>query len=296
MAASRAWGILLAGGDGTRLQEESRARYGYPRPKQFCDFDGRGTLLGKTVERVLALVPQPRVVVSINRSCRREAVEALEPWPRTRLVEQPHNRETTPGILLPLLQILREDPRATVLVLPSDHHVRHLAAFQAALRRCVHLVRANPDRLLLLGAVPEQPEKGYGWIVPRRLPGEPWAAVMSFREKPPPDEAERLWRHGALLNTFVMAASAHTLARLISRHVPEWWRALCLAGNAPEQIHQVYATLPSSNFSTEVLEHAENLRVVGMRAGWSDVGTPERLQRELLATPQSDPRHREATV
>src|SRR5690606_9944919 len=104
------WGIVLAGGVGSRLGKEAVRRYGYPRPKQFCDFDGRGTLLEQTISRALYLVPEERVVVVTTHPWSdQEAVECLEPFPRILHVRQPTGRDTGPGILLPLLRVLERD-------------------------------------------------------------------------------------------------------------------------------------------------------------------------------------------
>ena len=93
-----------------RLHAASIARYGYARPKQFCDFDGEGTLLARTIRRALRVVPEHRVVVIATEPWEREAQQSLAEFGRAALVMQPRNLDTTPGLLLPLLHILGVDP------------------------------------------------------------------------------------------------------------------------------------------------------------------------------------------
>ena len=276
------WAIVLAGGEGTRLESECVKRYGYPRPKQFCDFDGTGTLLDRTLKRATAIVPEQRIVVVTTRRHRAEADEVLFRWPNVLRVEQPRNAETTAGILLPMLHVLATDRTSSVVVLPSDHHVRHERAFIRALTRATALARKTPDGIVLLGARPELPEEGYGWIVPGGRADGGTRTVARFREKPPLDEVERLLESGALLNTFVLAARVEVLVALIAHHVPDAWSRLSTAWQSEARLERAYQDLPRSNFSKDVLERATALRVLPVSAGWSDVGTPDRLQREVL--------------
>jgi mannose-1-phosphate guanylyltransferase len=279
LTPARLWSIVLAGGSGTRLADASRRLYGYPRPKQFCDFDGRGTLLQQTIARARRLVPEERVVVVTTRACRAEALESLALTPSVVHIEQPRGRDTGPGLLLPLLHVLRSDPDALVVVLPSDHHVSDADGFAAAVARAAEVVqREHPGAVVLLGAVPDRLEDGYGWIEPDEANRR---KVAAFREKPPETLAQELLSRGALVNTFVMVGAVRTFSRLYARWAPRWWSALL----RPGEVEHAYEVLPPSNFSTEVLERAvEQLRVMPLgEVGWTDVGTPERLQRTLQA-------------
>jgi mannose-1-phosphate guanylyltransferase len=272
------WAIVLAGGCGKRLESESVRRYGYPRPKQFCDFDGRGTLLQQTIDRALLVVPEERVAVVTTRACRREALESLAPWPGLLHLEQPEGRDTAPGLLLPLLAVLRRDPGAIVAVLPSDHHVAHPRPFVRALERAAASARTAPGEIVLLGARLDLPEDGYGWITRAR-----GGRVERFDEKPSADALRQLVDSGALVNTFVMVGAASAFSWLFARWVPAWWQALVAAGEDAASVEGAYACLPPVNFSHAVLEHAvPHLRAQELGpVGWTDVGTPERLRRAM---------------
>ncbi|MFZ5476117.1 MAG: sugar phosphate nucleotidyltransferase [Myxococcota bacterium] len=278
------WVIVLAGGDGRRLESVAVGRYGYARPKQFCDF-GAGTLLARTLHRASHVAPPERVVVVTSRHHRPWAAECLAPWPAVRWVEQPSNRDTTPGLLLPLLHVLEADPDATVVVLPSDHFVDDDARFMEAAREAAESVDEEPHAILLLGANPGDDADGYGWIVPAPGAGR-WPAVAAFREKPEVEERQRLMERGALVNTFVMVARARAMAALAADYAPEWLAALRVATRDPARLDAVYSVLPPNNWSRVVLEHArERLRLVPLReVGWDDIGTPERLARALEQT------------
>ena len=275
------WAIVLAGGDGTRLVTECVRRYGYPRPKQYCDFDGRGTLLDRTLGRAAQVANDGRIVVVTTRAHRREADEVLSRWPDVTRVEQPRNADTTAGIILPLLHVLSQDPGATIVLFPSDHQVRDEGAFVRAASRAARVASVR-DCVVLLGAEPDGPEEDYGWIVPGSEAPAGDAVVQSFREKPPREEIGALLESGALLNTFVLAAPAYRLVELVASYTPLAWTLLSGAWGSAEAIERAYEKLPRSNFSRDVLERARSLRVLPVSAGWSDIGTPYRLHREVL--------------
>jgi len=274
------WTIVLAGGDGTRLASTCIDRFGYARPKQYCDFDGRGTLLDRTLARAAQVSDEDHIVVVTTRAHRREADEVLSRWPAVARVEQPRNADTTAGIVLPLLHVLAQDPGATIVLFPSDHQVRDEPVFVRAAVRAAD-VASTRDCVVLLGAEPDGPEEDYGWIVPEAAETSD-VVVERFCEKPPREEIDSLLESGALLNTFVLAAPAYRLVDLVATYVPVVWSLLSGAWGSADALERAYETLPRSNFSHDVLEHAQQLRVLPVSAGWSDIGTPYRLRREVL--------------
>lgn len=275
----RRYAIVLAGGEGRRLEPVCRRLYGYSRPKQYCRLGSDRTLLEETLWRAARFTgAADRILVSVSRSHRAEANETLAGWPGVVRVEQARNLDTTPGLLLPLLTVLTRDPWATVLVLPSDHHVSDDEAFVDALTRALPGLDADADAVLLAGARLREPEPDLGWIVPGPSVG-PWCAVRAFVEKPDDAQAAALHASGALANTFAFVARGSALARLFRRHAPQWWGALVNAYFDPEATDAAYRRLPPSSFSRDVLERATGaLGVVALEGvDWSDVGTPQRL-------------------
>ena len=278
------WVILLAGGSGVRLARESVRRFGYAKPKQYSDFGG-GTLLDLAIARARRQTQDRRIIVTTTRQHRGEALEILRRYPEVVHIEQPERRDTTSGLLWPLLQVRSWDPAALVVVLPTDHAVTDEDVFAASLREAIELVRANGDEFALLAAEPSGFDEDYGWVVP--ADHGRWPRVATFREKPPPDELTRLREAGALINTFVFAARAETLEQTFARWVPDCHDALRAALGDERKVEQAFEQLAHSSFSRAVLEHIPaQLRIVPLprSAGWSDIGTPERLARAPWVT------------
>lgn len=289
---SPAWVIVPAGGEGTRLQEFIRHALRSDCPKQFCRITGSRSMLRHTWDRARLLVPSERIVTVITTGQERH-LEGERPGkiPGTLLI-QPANRETGPGLLLPLLWIAGRDPGATVVIFPADHFIWEEARFVAAVRRSV-AAADRLDRLILLGVEAGGPETDYGWI----RPSAPVAAgsfaelrgVEGFVEKPDSKTAAALHREGCLWNTFVLAGRLRTYLRLAESGMPEILAALREVvprldpRSTPAELTGAYHAMRPTNFSKALLSrHPQDLLVLAARGiYWSDWGEPERVIRTL---------------
>jgi len=212
--------------------------------------------------------------------------------PGTVLV-QPQNRETAPGLLLPLLWIAARAPEAIVAVLSADHFVWEEDRFESHLRAAVVAAQRLPERLTLLGVEPDGPETGYGWIAPGDAIDAGVSAevyqVRKFCEKPDRWRAARFLARGYFWNTLVLAgrleACLGTAASCIP-HVLDPLRtaAACLGtpGESPA-LREAYRRIPTTNFSESILaRHPEHLMMLAARGvSWSDWGDPDRILRTL---------------
>lgn len=277
------WAIILAAGEGRRLGSLTRDDQGSSVPKQYCAFDGSETMLRWTVKRAARVVPVDQIVTVVAAQHRRWWRRELFDLPPENVVAQPRNKGTAVGLLLPLTEVLKRDPLATVVVLPSDHHVADEKILQQAILAAFRAVDADDGRVVLLGIAPRDSDADYGWIMTSDSEG-PVQRVASFVEKPAPELARRLMEQGGLLNSMIIAASGATLLRLYARSVPllldrfTTWRDR--AGGELGGLESLYVSLASSDFSRDVLERScDHLRVLEVPGcGWSDLGTPARLE------------------
>jgi mannose-1-phosphate guanylyltransferase len=302
------WGIVLAGGEGSRVQEFLAALCGGKGIKQYCAVLGRQSLLEKTLTRVESLLPPQRVVVIVDARHRAEAARQLAHWPQENILYQPANRETAPGILLPLAHISHRDPNAAVAVFPSDHFVRDERKFISWVGRAFAETEHFPEQATLLGMTPDRIEEGYGWIVPsgtaRSGRSRP---VLCFREKPSAAEAQSLMARGALWNTFVFAARARTLWEMASHTIPDITRDfemvkwMLASAHASIFVEHIYRNMRTVNFSVDVLSPmASRLRVIAVpEVGWSDWGSVDRIlasAKEMNCLPEIAARLKDAHI
>jgi mannose-1-phosphate guanylyltransferase len=295
----RRWGVVLAGGEGTRLRELTRRIAGDERPKQFCALLGGATLLAETRRRVALGVPGPRTLFSVSEAHARFYAGPLGDVEAGRLVVQPRNRGTAPAILYALLRVAAAAPLDPVAIFPSDHHVSDDAAFMAHVEAAFELVAARPDLVALLAAAPDRPETEYGWIEPAEAVSEPAGRpayrVRRFWEKPAPALARTLLDAGALWNTFVVIGRVAGLLGAIGRALPGLvgafrpLRRVLGTPAEPEVARAVYDGLPPADFSRGVLEpSAGALAVVPVHGvEWSDLGSADRVRaaRRAMADP-----------
>jgi mannose-1-phosphate guanylyltransferase len=289
------WAIILAAGDGSRIRPFMTDGEGHPIPKQFWPIEGRRTMLDWSIDRAEKLVARERIVVIVAEQHRIWWEGELQRVSPENVVVQPSNRGTAVGVLLPLLSVLRRDPDATILLLPSDHFVEQERTLRSAINDALRAAEVESSAAaVLMGMTPGTNDREYGWILParRRVP-EMATGVASFVEKPEAAEAGRLRRDGALINSFILTAKAQRLWKLCETTLPVVAESLRHVDPRPvtragrRALENAYSRLPSLDFSREVLsKNSSKLAVIPVpECGWSDLGTPARLMmfREVQA-------------
>ena len=292
MEAGGNWSVVLAGGDGVRLQPLSWRFATDGRPKQFCRLLDEHTLLGATRARLCHLVASESTLFVVNGNHRpfyREELRDLVPY---QLIEQPSNRGTGVAMIYALARLKRLDPEAVVGIFPSDHHCEDVDAFRRVVGGAFRAARQDSSRIILIGTVPDRAEADYGWIA-RGGPHVKLSAaaklpvhgVEAFVEKPCEPLAVSLMEGGALWNTFMLVGKLRAFFRMLERTVPQ----LC-AGFAPllravgrpteaATASALYDANPSVDFSRDVLAlQADRLSVIEAPAmGWTDLGRADRV-------------------
>jgi mannose-1-phosphate guanylyltransferase len=287
------WALVLAGGDGVRLRELTRRIVGTPIPKQYCRITGDQSLLQMTLSRIGPSVPASRTIVIVNRDHLALARPQLAGFPRRNVVVQPANRDTGPGVLLGLSHLYRRDSRAIVVLLPSDHYVHDEVAFRRYVEHARDVVRLHPHRIALLGIPPDRPEPGYGYVTTRPVEDVKCPStfgVQAFEEKPSAEAAARLVADGALWSSLVLVFRVDRMLELLKRILPAAVAGLRVRAGLP--LARVYRSIPPWNLSRDFLAHVPQHLVVVRAAGigWSDLGTPESVERTLAALGRDVPR------
>ena len=292
----RIWSVVLAGGEGIRLQPLTRYVCGDGRPKQYARLLGSRSLLQETVARLMLRIPLERTVVVSSRRHLPYLAEQFpsseQPW----LLMQPEDRGTAAAILLAAHWVWWRDQDAILAVFPADHFVRGESTFMSHVVGAATFVKDRADQLVVMAVRPTDPDPDYGWIetgeVVGRVGSEPVLRVRRFCEKPGTDAARQLLEGGHLWSTFIMLATARSIIALGREHLPllsdpiDRVAAFAEAEGQADALAEAYANAPPANFSRAILESCP-LSLAAARlplsVTWADWGTPARVVRSLHA-------------
>ena len=218
VSTQQRWAIVLAGGDGTRLQGLTREIDGDARPKQFSRIFGDQSLLSHTRERLKPIFGDHRLMFVVTKEHEsfytEELADVVDP---SCVLEQPANRGTGVAIIAALLQLVEHEVDAIVGIFPSDHYYADNAAFTAMVNSVINVSSEHDDSIVLIGAKPEWPEVEFGWIEPGVLITSgtctPLFGVSRFCEKPRLAEARSRSRANPVDRTRCARVCRHRKSR-----------------------------------------------------------------------------------
>lgn len=277
--------VIMAGGVGSRFWPMSTEE----TPKQFIDVLGVGrSLLQLTRDRFESVVPHDNIWVVTNRKYVRMVQQQLPDMPTNHILCEPCRRNTAPCIAYVSWRIKAQDPKANIVVTPSDHIVTDPVEFRRVVSECLDFT-ADSDAIVTLGMKTSRPETGYGYIQAdlssSSLRNKEIFRVDSFKEKPDLETAKQyikknyyFWNAGIFIwnvSTIVNAFRVYqpVMSKLFESLLP-------IYGTEKEQ-EEIDRTVPEcDNISIDyaIMEKAEEIFVCPADFGWSDLGTWGSLQ------------------
>lgn len=288
MSHGDVWAVVLAGGDGSRLESLSVDARGRPVPKQYWSPAGRdASLLSLALRRA-------RNVAAAERVCVVVAAEHWHWWESLEsefapgnLLVQSADRGTGNAVLLATLTILRRDPDARIVFIPSDQVVADEAPLARAARESLDTLGPGSPSIVLVGIAPDRADPDVGYIVPPGADGTERVDVDALVEPADARAAEKLVRRGALWNSMIVAGRGSAIAALFLPHHPGLVaRMQVLVSRCddpcspPLALQDLYERLPSIDFLQEMLHPIAHQLVLQRvpACGWRRLTTPRSVR------------------
>lgn len=278
------YAVIMAGGVGSRFWPVSKTSY----PKQFHDMLGTGkSLLQQTFSRIAKIVPADQILILTNSDYVDLVNQQLPDLKSDRIIAEPAMRNTAPCILLSALKINKENPKARMIVAPSDHWIEDEEAFakdvNVAFETC-----AQRDVLMTLGVTPTFPNTGYGYIKYKKEDYGDVKTVETFTEKPDYPTAQSflkegnyLWNAGIFMwkTSFIIDQYQDYLPQMFAIFEKSWSTL-----NTKEEelfLEEYYPQFENISIDYGILEKAKQVGVIEASFDWSDLGTWGSLHNHL---------------
>ena len=272
------YALIAAGGHGTRLWPMSRAKL----PKQMLPLIDDDSMFTTSVARIKSIFPPEDIFVVTGRELAEDLRAEAPQIPADNFIIEPYAKNTAPALALALSAIQRRDPEATVAILTADHHIARQETFCAVLEAAWQV--AQEDQIVTLGISPSHPATGYGYIQQGAFIGDynNFKVYQSrrFTEKPDIVRATQFLASSQYSwNSGMFIWRVDRAMRALERFQPAIY-AMCSylqsAYDSPDydsKLDDIWETMPNLSIDFGIMEKADNIAVIPIDIGWSDVGT-----------------------
>jgi mannose-1-phosphate guanylyltransferase len=272
------YAVIMAGGSGTRLWPLSRRN----RPKQALQLVGERTMFQHAVERLSPLFSPAQIVVVTKADHVKLLASQTPDLPLDNFLVEPEGRGTAPAIGLAALHLRRRDPAAVMVVLTADHFIADTEGFRKTLAAAAQV--AQTGHLVTLGIKPSSPSTGFGYIQQAESLGSeagfPVFRVKQFSEKPNQADATRMVASGDhSWNSGMFIWRIDRILEEFRRQMPEFYAQLSEletaleTDNYPETISRLWPNVAEQTIDYGIMEGAQDVAVIPVDIGWSDVGS-----------------------
>lgn len=271
--------IILAGGNGTRFWPKSRTNL----PKQFLNLSGNDTLLNETIRRLDGISPTDTIYIVGNESHKSLFDQYL---PKDFLIEnlmlEPLAKNTAPAIGASVMALHKSHGNHVIVVLPSDQHMKQEIVFKNQLKKAIQLA-ASSHKVVTLGIKPTYAATGYGYLNTQKISTDVHA-LTNFVEKPDLHNAKKYIRDPHYFwNAGIFVFESSVMLKHIKVQMPELY-ALCCAiedwktDYDSGKLLSLYQKMPSESIDYGVMEKIDDMLMVPLDCGWSDLGSWDALE------------------
>lgn len=281
--------IIMAGGIGSRFWPVSRNA----RPKQFLDILGMGkSFLQQTFDRFAGIIPVENILVVTALQYKDLVMEQIPDILPEHVLLEPCRRNTAPCVSYAIYKLLQKNPKASVIVAPSDHLILNEDVFLSTINDALNYADKH-NILMTLGVKPTRAETAYGYIqvnknVPVDMDGNVAYGVKTFTEKPSlelakvfVDSGEFLWNSGIFIWNLQTIKSE---LEILQPDIANLFMALDKYYYTKKEqglINKAYEECKSISVDYGIMEKTDKAIVYPVSFGWSDLGTWESLYNQV---------------
>ena len=273
------YAVIMAGGSGTRLWPLSRRKH----PKQLLHLSGERTLYQLAVDRLEPILAPENIIVITAGDMVSKLMEQSPSIPRANFLVEPEGRGTAPVIGLGAFYAeYLAGGEAVIACLTADHLITDVSGFQNVLMDASEVARTGS--IVTLGIEPSFPSTGYGYIQRggsrRTTTASAIYDVKRFKEKPNEITAVTMSADGEhSWNSGMFVWSTRTVQSEFRKQIPETFVVLeelvesIGTGLQDDTLSRAWPTIPKDSIDYAIMENAEDVCVIPISIGWSDVGS-----------------------
>ena len=273
------YGVIMAGGGGTRFWPLSRQR----TPKQLLNLDGKELMINEAIDRMSMVIGKSLIFIVTSDIQAPAMIRATEGrvFPGNILAE-PAARNTAACIGYAAIEITRKYGDGVMVFTPADHYIEDVDELAKIFRTAILTAEAH-DKIVTIGLNPTHPATGFGYIKYDKQAAEDVKPVIEFKEKPDEQTAKNYIESGQYAwNSGMFIWKASLILRKLKEYTPDIYEALNLIGDAintpreQEVLHEIYPTIRNISIDYAVMEpSAKNgdVLVIPGDCGWNDVGS-----------------------
>ena len=268
---------IMAGGIGSRFWPYSRTAH----PKQFLDILNTGkTMIQQTYERFKNFIYPENIYVVTLKEYVEEVKKQLPHLPHENIVAEPSRKNTAPCVAYISFKLLNKDPKATLIIAPSDHLILDNTKFSELCKKALDFVN-HMNAFITIGVQPTSPNTGYGYIQHDAIQAVPdFYKVKTFTEKPNLELAKTFVASGDFLwNAGIFIWKVDKIIDAFEEHAPELYELFAAEKDKfnteeeDEAVNEIYPQCTNISIDVAVMEKASNVYVMPASFGWSDLGT-----------------------
>ncbi len=277
--SSKVFGVILAGGGGTRFWPLSRKA----TPKQLLNLTGKDVMLNETIDRISSVAALRDIFVVTNAVQTGGVIKVNKGRiPDKNVLSEPSARNTAACIGYAAIKILKEKGDGIMVVTPSDAYIKDEVTYSKILETAIFAADTE-NKIVTIGITPTFPATGYGYI---NFEDSESAVklVKKFVEKPDLETAKKYFESGKYVwNAGVFVFRASLILEKFKKLLPDIYSDLkkieSAIGTENEKsvTEEVYPLMRKISIDYGIMEKSNDILVVPGEFGWSDVGSFDML-------------------